>query len=92
MLNVFLSLLKLSVLNGSWSIKEVEITPATASEVFRLLMINNQNLPPEIDDIVQYLDHVSLNVMEPSKKTAILCFIIDELLSSPSLIRYAVRM
>ena len=72
---------------SGWPLKDMDITAGTASELFRILTTNFSNLPSKMADIVSQLDTRPISVLPPSQKVAILSFLVDELLESPSLVK-----
>lgn len=72
---------------SGWPVKDMDITAGTAAELFRILATGCLNLPSKMADIVAQLGSQPLSALQPSQKVAILSFLIDELLESPSLVK-----
>lgn len=67
--------------------RDMDITAGTASELFRTLASCYSNLPSKMSNIVSQLGSQPISALQPSQKVAILSFLVDELLESPSLVK-----
>ena len=72
---------------SGWAVKDMDVTAGTAAELFRILATSCSTLPSKMADIVVQLGSQPVSALQPSQKAAILSFLTDELLESPSLVK-----
>jgi hypothetical protein len=78
---------KTTVLSGA-SLGDIELTPSTASEMFRVLVtMTMEDVPNKVRVVITKLESESVSGLRPSDKAAILNFVVDSLLMSSSLVR-----
>ena len=75
------------MLSGA-SLGDIELTPSTASEMFRVLVtMTMEDVPNKVRVVITKLESESISGLRPSDKAAILNFVVDSLLMSSSLVR-----